>query len=212
VPLTPAELVRTNVKRLRALRGWTQAELASAVRRQGIAAWSPATIGLIEADRRRADHLFDMTVLCAVFQVPLSELLQLDPGELITLGPGGEPLTSGAVIAALAGTPPSFNDIQNIDDPDEMARLLGLDRGQLTFVSFDVFKNPDFLQVRDLWAVDSPRGIRGVTHDLLDQARAVLDRDGLAAVLARAEQAVMTSFKQGDLGRVYSESKPKESK
>lgn len=203
------------MKRLRALRGWTQAELATAVRRQGIAAWSPATIGLIEADRRRADHLFDMTVLCAVFQVPLSELLQLGHGEQIAFGPGGAPLTSGAVIAALDGIPPSFNDIQNLDDPNEMARLLGVDRGELTFVTFDVFGHPDFLHVRDQRAAflhtEDAASKREITREMLNDARAVLDEAGLAAVLARAERAVMASFKTGDLGQLYSDSKPKES-
>lgn len=129
-----SEVIGGNVKRLRAERNWTQRDLANAMRSLG-GTWARTTVGLLESDGVRAERLSDLAVLCAVFQVPLSELLAGD-GDVQLKDKNVR--TLGWLRASIAGDDhteiaSSVNGSQRGHDPDadaEIARVVRMKTGE----------------------------------------------------------------------------------
>jgi transcriptional regulator with XRE-family HTH domain len=103
---TPAEVLATNVRRLREARGWRQADVAGLARTAGFPAWAEGTVAQIEAGTRRVttDELFFLSLL---LRAPLAELFwPTDPSPTAIVHVGDIPVPAGT-LAASAGQLPN---------------------------------------------------------------------------------------------------------
>lgn len=195
------DVVADNIRRLRTERGWSQAELATALFLVQLRQWSPSTVALVETGKQRADRLLDLAALCQVFGVPLTELITGDGA--IDLQ-GGDSVQIATIRDCLAGNSPGVTNerLNSTNDPFELARIarnIGLTRAQLILACYDRLNRWDFNNLREEWA-DIPPGtstrtaqaMRGhATRRILELVQRHVVADGVTAV----EQSAMRKLR-----------------
>lgn len=187
-----AAVVAANVRRLRAKRGWSQADLHRALSAQGIRRWSASTVAQVETGRQRADRLLDLAALTSVFGVPLAELIEGE-GQVDT-DTGDMSLTD--IRDALAGraAPARPDQADELHDLARTARRsTALSAEDFMLASLDLFGRWDFNAMRnelvaaegeaDARTVQARRG--HVTRRLLEQLADHIKVEGLDAIRAR---------------------------
>ncbi len=170
-------------------------------------------MGAIEAGIQRVDHLLEVASLCAIFGLPVGGLL--DGGDDIDL-PNGDRAPLSQIRKALAGQYSSvaiktetYAERIGAEDPDELERIgnrIGIDRNLLRHLSEEAFGTRFFLAERDKRAgitADTPprsaQAKRGhATRGMLAEVQAIIDRDGLDAVMDRQRAAAEQSFRDID--------------
>ncbi|WP_280201592.1 helix-turn-helix domain-containing protein [Nocardia cyriacigeorgica] len=207
------DVIRARLIQLRKERGWTQAQVAVAARALGLQ-WTRSTVGAIEAGIQRVDHLLEVASLCAIFGLPVGSLL--DGGDNIDL-PNGDRAPLSQIRKALAG---QYSSVEiktetyveqriGAEDPDELERIgnrIGIDRNLLRHLSEEAFGTRFFLAERDKRAgitADTPprsaQAKRGhATRGMLAEVQAIIDRDGIDAVMDRQRAAAEQSFRDID--------------
>ncbi|BDU05429.1 hypothetical protein FMUBM48_16920 [Nocardia cyriacigeorgica] len=202
-------VVRERLIHLRKERGWTQAQLAMAARALGLR-WTTSVVGSIESGVQRVDRLLDVASLCAIFGLPVDDLLRGDAE--IDL-PNGDRAPLSQIRKALAGQYSSveiktetYAERIGAEDPDELERIgnrIGIDRNLLRHLSEEAFGTRFFLAERDKRAgitADTPprsaQAKRGhATRGMLAEVQAIIDRDGIDAVMDRQRAAAEQSFR-----------------
>ena len=118
--------IATNVRRLREQRKWSQKDLCVVLDRIG-SDWDRQKLSMLESKGIRAERLPDLVSFCLAFQVPLSELIEVDD-KLESKGGWSlgsddvlSALSSGRLSSADAALPPET--LIGADDPSEARKL-----------------------------------------------------------------------------------------
>lgn len=116
--MTMAQVVGSNVARLRAERDWSYSEMSTLIEALG-SRWIVAQLIQLEKGRRKAVNIDELVILSVCFSVPLKELLRTEDAAAIAGGQIPAPVLASAFsshpVIELRGDNPAYHVVHQGD-------------------------------------------------------------------------------------------------